>query len=268
MSKTYTPRYLKEDKKKKRVLPKLIMLLFAAVFLVAGFMVARYYLTAAKEQKTVDELIALVEEEQQQESRDIGTVGDKSRSRFEILHEKNADYFGWLSIDGTAVNYPVMFTPGDGEYYLHRDFYGDYSESGSLFMDGGCDPNGGYYLIYGHHMNSGAMFAALPQYADRDFLRDHPTVTLETEKGGTDYTVFAAFYAEIFPDDDTEHYHYYDVKRLPDEAGFKDYIAHVRSMAVYDTGIIPTYGDKIIALSTCNYHTDNGRFVIVAVKKK
>ena len=75
------------------------------------------------------------------------------------LHEENPDCIGWLTIDGTRIDYPVMYRPGDKNYYLHRDFNGEYSANGCLFLAEECVPgNSDNLIIYGHHMNSGKMF--------------------------------------------------------------------------------------------------------------
>lgn len=255
---------------KRKIIPKIIIGIFAAVFIVAGVMVARYYIIAGKEQATFDELAELVGQDTDDDSDDSEPAKDDGEKlkKYEVLYTKNPDYCGWLKIGGTRINYPVMFTPNDPEYYLHRDFYGNYSESGTPFIDGGCDPDSGYMLIYGHHMNSGAIFGTLPNYADGDFIRTHSKIRFDSRKERSVYTVFAVFYSKIYPEDDNEHFQYYEYKRLDNEAIFDEYISGVKELSIYDSDITPTYGDRIIALSTCNYHTDDGRFVVVAVEKQ
>lgn len=270
-----------ESKPKKRhLIAKIIIAVFAAVFIVSGVMIARYFIIAQKEQATFDELAALVgqdtddpddEDDDDPDNRSNTAASEKNVEKlmkYQVLYDKNPDYFGWLKISGTRINYPVMFTPGDPEYYLHRDFYGDYSESGTPFIDGGCDPDSGYLLIYGHHMNSGAIFGTLPNYSDPEYCRSHSKIRFDTRSERGVYTVFAAFYSKIYPEDDDEHFQYYTYKSLNDEAVFNEFISGVRSLSVYDADVSPVYGDKIIVLSTCNYHTDNGRFVVVAFKKQ
>ena len=82
-------------------------------------------------------------------------------SSYTALKERNPDFFGWLSIEGTKLDYPVMHTPEDGEYYQRRNFEGDHSQSGVPFLSADCFEGCGNYLIYGHHMNNGTMFASL-----------------------------------------------------------------------------------------------------------
>lgn len=88
------------------------------------------------------------------------------------LHEKNLDCIGWLTIEGTMIDYPVMYHPEEENYYLHRDFNEEYSANGCLFLSEKCDPEtSDNLIIYGHHMNSGKMFAALEGYKQQAFAR-------------------------------------------------------------------------------------------------
>lgn len=107
----------------------------------------------------------------------------------QALIAENADCIGWLSIDGTNISYPVMHTPSDPQKYLHRNFYGKYSQSGVPFLDGRCDIQSTNLIIYGHSMKNGTMFADLKKYVDKDFLSAHRTVKFETADGVQTFTV-------------------------------------------------------------------------------
>ena len=105
------------------------------------------------------------------------------------LIAENADCIGWLSIDGTSISYPVMYTPSEPQKYLRRSFYGQYSQSGVPFLDGRCSTVGGNLIIYGHNMKNGTMFSDLKKYLNTDFLNAHRTVRLETAGGVFLFTV-------------------------------------------------------------------------------
>ena len=94
----------------------------------------------------------------------------------QALISENADCIGWLSIDGTSISYPVMYTPSEPQKYLRRSFYGQYSHGGNL-------------IIYGHNMKNGTMFSDLKKYLNTDFLNAHRTVRLETADGVCLFTV-------------------------------------------------------------------------------
>lgn len=101
----------------------------------------------------------------------------------------NTDCIGWLSIDGTNISYPVMYTPSEPQKYLRRSFYGQYSQSGVPFIDGRCDLQSTNLIIYGHNMRNGTMFSDLKNYVDIDFLNAHRTVKFETADGVQTFTV-------------------------------------------------------------------------------
>lgn len=107
----------------------------------------------------------------------------------QALISENADCIGWLSIDGTSISYPVMYTPSEPQKYLRRSFYGQYSQSGVPFLDGRCSTVGGNLIIYGHNMKNGTMFSDLKKYLNTDFLNSHRTVRLETADGVFLFTV-------------------------------------------------------------------------------
>ena len=107
----------------------------------------------------------------------------------QALIAENADCIGWLSIDGTSISYPVMYTPSEPQKYLRRSFYGQYSQSGVPFLDGRCSTVGGNLIIYGHNMKNGTMFSDLKKYLNTDFLKAHRTVRLETAGGVFLFTV-------------------------------------------------------------------------------
>jgi sortase B len=123
------------------------------------------------------------------------------------LHEENPDCIGWLTIDGTRIDYPVMYRPGDKNYYLHRDFNGEYSANGCLFLAEECVPgNSDNLIIYGHHMNSGKMFADLEKYKDEGFYEEHPTILFRTIWGNEQYQIFAAFTTPVYTGNDFDYY--------------------------------------------------------------
>ena len=107
----------------------------------------------------------------------------------QALIAENADCIGWLSIDGTNISYPVMYTPSEPQKYLRRNFHGQYSQSGVPFLDGRCDIQNTNFIIYGHNMKNGTMFAELKKYVDKDFLSAHRTVKFETADGIRYFTV-------------------------------------------------------------------------------
>lgn len=247
-------------------LRRIIIPVLAAVFLVSTGMVARYAVRSYSEQKAFEELASISNTEAAEGNlllSEADPSGDNYISPYLPLKEQNEDFFGWLSIEGTAINYPVMYTPDDPQYYLRRAFDKSNSLSGVPFLDATCSAERGNYLIYGHNMSNGTMFADLLSYADQKFWEEHPDIQFDTLDETGSYSILAAFYSEIYPDE-AEGFRYYQYTDLRDAEDFDAYISQVKRAALYDTGITAEYGDILLTLSTCSYHTSNGRFVVVA----
>ncbi len=183
--------------------------------------------------------------------------------RYLPLYERNHDYFAWLTIPDTTVDYPVMYSPDRPLQYLGHDFDGNFSYAGVPFLDSGCDPNGNYYLVYGHHLRKGAMFGGLIKYEDRAFWEQHQILYFDTLYEERTYEIIVAMRTRVLNREE-KGFRYYIYTSLNSEEEFNEYMKQVKKLAMYDTGIDAAFGDELLVLSTCNYHTQNGRFVIVA----
>lgn len=188
-----------------------------------------------------------------------------TRERYGALYEENSDLFGWVTIEGTKIDYPVMHTPDDPEYYLHRAFDKKYSYSGVPFLDADCYEGCGNYILYGHHMKNGSMFAALMKYMDKAFWEEHPTVIFDTLDEHGVYDIIAVFSSKVYHTTDTGVFRWYNYTDLTDETAFNEYIEGISRARIYDTGKTAEYGDTLLTLSTCGKDSTN-RFVVVAKK--
>ena len=188
---------------------------------------------------------------------------------FEDLYDKNNDITAWISIPGTGLNYPVMHTPEEPEYYLYRNFDKEYSVSGVPFMDGksSLDSPTDNLLIHGHNMKNGSMFAQLLSYKDEAFLRDHPSIDFYTFEGKQTYDIVSVFPAAIY-NNGKSRISYHDFINAKDQAEFDKYLADAKEISLFDTGVGAQYGDQLMTLSTCSYHTTNGRFVVIAKERE
>lgn len=182
---------------------------------------------------------------------------------YAALYERNHDFFGWISVEGTNVDLPVMYAPDRPLQYLGHDFDGKFSYAGVPYVEPECDPKGRYLLVYGHHMRDGTVFAGLLNYEDPAFWAEHPTFRFDTRFEHRTYAVVVAFRARVLLQKE-KGFRYYNYFALDDENTFREFMAGVRAMAAYDTGVETSFGDEILTLSTCAYHVDNGRFVVVA----
>ena len=186
--------------------------------------------------------------------------------RLQEQYEKNPDLAGWLTIPGTRIDYPVMYSPDEPERYLHANFDIDYSFAGLPFLDAACDTESGNRIIYAHNMLDGSMFRTLLKYQQKDFWQRNPVISFNTLYEEQEYEVVAAFYDKVYKKSDTnfKFYQFYDTS---DQSSFDEAIAYYREHALYDTGVTAQCGDLFLTLVTCAYQTENGRFVVVARKK-
>lgn len=115
-----------------------------------------------------------------------------------LLHDMNKDCIGWIYIEDTKVNYPVMYTPNDPEKYLKRNFYGKYSGSGVPFLDSRCNSDSTNLIIYGHNMKNLTMFGGLRKYLDKNYLKAHPIIEFETLNSCVQYKIIEVRKTDIY----------------------------------------------------------------------
>ena len=222
----------------------------AALFLFSGVMLYRQYADEKQSAEAFDNIAALVQDEtppadEPQES-ETPQPEQTAFEKYAAVYEQNSDFVGWISIEGTNIDYPVMQTVDNPNYYLNCD----------LGLSDNC-------VIYGHHMNNGSMFADLCKYADEDFYRAHKTIRFDTLSGFGEYEVVAVFKTAAYSEQGFKYYHFVNADSAED---FDAFIAKCKELALYDTGVTAEYGDRLITLSTCEYSRQNGRMVVVAKK--
>lgn len=169
--------------------------------------------------------------------------------KYRALFDQNSDFVGWISIDDTNINYPVMWTPNNPNYYLKHSFEKEYSDYGVPYIDEDCvmgESNN--YVIYGHHMKNETMFHDLCNYASKDFYDEHPIIKFDTLFGFGEYQIVAVFRFDT--NNDTFRYNQFTDM---DEEHFKNFMNSVHLRQLYDTGVDAEYGDHLITLSTCEY---------------
>lgn len=201
-------------------------------------------------------------------SGDLPEGSDAVMLAYRELAEMNSDLFGWITIEDTPIDYPVMYTPKNEEYYLRRGFDKKYSYSGVPFMDTGCPPDGNHYLIYGHNMKNQTMFGTLTKYLKKDYWEKHQIIRFDTLTEEREYQVIAAFRSKAYNKSDTGVFRYYAYADLSKEERFESYVKNVLREAAFKTGLTAEWGDELLTLSTCDYYTEHGRCVVVAKRIK
>ena len=183
---------------------------------------------------------------------------------YQTLYNKNKSLIGWLKIDGTNIDYPVMQT-ANNEYYLDHNYDQEYDKNGSLFLDKDCDVvhRNTNLIIYGHHMKSGKMFGNLNLYSSEDYGKKHAAIQFDTiyEKGT--YEVMYVFRSRIYNEDEIV-FKYYQFLDADSAKEFESNMQEMAALSLYDTGVTASYGDELLTLSTCDSSEQDGRFVVVA----
>ena len=186
--------------------------------------------------------------------------------KYKKLFSQNKSLIGWIKIDDTNIDYPVMQTVNN-EYYLDHNYNQQYDKNGSIFLDKDCDITnpGTNMIIYGHHMKSGKMFGNLKLYSNKDYYDKHPIIQFDTIYEEGRYQIMYVFRSRIYNEDEIvfKYYQFFDVA-TPEE--FDSNMSEMAKLSLYDTGVTATYGDKLITLSTCDNSEQDGRFVVVAKK--
>lgn len=248
------------------------------VLICSVFGIGRTLWNARKETKTFDQLIQLAEEAEsagqpagesrdragnRQKSQNAENAGEEMpRRNYAKLKAENPDFAGWMRIAGTKIDYPVMHTPEDIQYYIRRDFYGNSTVSGTPFIGDSCDTDSGSMIIYGHNMKNGTMFGELDEYQSKDYRDEHPILEFYTEDEAREYEIFAAFHTKLVSDGEPGFPYYKYVGDLTEDQ-FHEFMEHLGAVSYYGSGNWPQYGEQLVMLSTCSYHTENGRFVVV-----
>ena len=290
---------------KKGLFVALILVLIAA-FAASGLYLAAYFTDSAKQQDADDKRAELVNSTRNEYSATEGATEEATVSPYGIpgsyghedeyytpdvidepenvptkpelqsgsdflpwyqeLHDQNSDMVGWLQIENSKINYPVMQTSLDNaNFYLYKDFDKKDSVRGSIYAAEICDvfePSDNITL-FGHNMKDGSMFAYLGNYYEKSAWENNPLIFFDTLTESHVYKIFAVFKTS---GTDNVGFAYHQMADAKDEAEFNQFVATCKELAFYDTGITPVYGDKLLCLSTCEYTIDNGRFVVAAVR--
>lgn len=279
----------------KRWMSNSLIVIFMLVFLVSAFFLGKYFWESRQQKDQYDQLAQIVEQAKQEkpqkdpiketkpadpsdpdappqetteaESELVLVIDPVTGASAYVLPEyaqlylMNTDLVGWITIDGTTVNYPVMQTPDRVDYYLYRDFFRKDSKHGCIYAREQCDVNNSdNVVIYGHRMKDGSMFNNLLLYKEQDYYEDRRYIQFNTLTERHTYEVVAVF--TTVATESGFGYHLFNDAANQEE--FDAFIAQCKALSLYDTGVDAQYGDKLITLSTCEYSRDNGRMVLVA----
>lgn len=231
-------------KSKKTVLKVIILIIVAAILVIIAGMAVKLLKEDYTEERTFKDIQKVVEKA---DDEDI----------LSKLKKRNSDVVGYLEIPDTTISYPVMQSKDNPHFYLNHDIDRNYSFYGTPYLSAYCDlEKSDNLIIYGHNINGGRMFGALTQYKDESFYQKHKSIYFTTEKKSK-YEIFAVISVNKY------YFPYWQFVMAQDEKDYDEFIDKVKKYSVYDTGITPKYGEKLITLSTCdNGRGDDYRFVV------
>lgn len=185
---------------------------------------------------------------------------------YQPLYEQNPYFAGWLKVEDTGLDYPVMQGP-DNEYYLSHNIKNEYDKNGLLILDAGCFAAGNspQYIIYGHNVQSGRMFGELLNYKEEAYYRFHPVISFDTLTKKSTYEIAAVFITSLA--DTQKLSRFYEYRDLESQEEFENYIDEMKEASLYETDFVPSYGKPLLLLVTCENSVEDGRLVVVAGEK-
>lgn len=261
----------KKKKKKNKAVSVVLTIVFIAALICfigsAGYLI-KYYYDGYKAEKNITGLENMIISEAETEVQTDESGNEHVVShRYDDLYEANRDFIGWVSVDGTPLSYPVMYTPQDGEYYLHRNFEKEYEYSGLPFIDARCSvkPATQNIIIYGHNMSNDTMFSTMMDYKDKSYFEAHPYIDFNTIYGDGKYEIAFVILAKAYREGE-EGFRYYDFVEPSAKEDFDKTIEAFKKLSIYDTGVTVSEEDEFITLSTCEYSQKDGRMAIIARK--
>lgn len=251
---------------KNRIYIALICAFSILLAVSSGFLI-KHYIDSEKQSELYDNLIETIEKTDTEKDTMTYSQDKSFLSDYQDLYLQNNDMVGWIKIEDTKINYPVMQSKDNPNFYLKHGFDKAYTDYGCPYIQENCDVDipSDNLIIYGHNMKDSSMFSGLMKYTDKSFWESHKTISFDTLTEKCDYEIIAAFKTVVYTDS-PESFKYYQFINADTGYEFNAYITKCKELALYDTGVTAEYGDKLITLSTCEYSRNNGRMVVVAKK--
>lgn len=211
----------------------------------------------------INENIQLTKVENKQQAKENERI-----KQVKTLKSENSDIIGWIEIENTKINYPVLQSTDD-EYYLTHNYKKEKTEKGSIFLskDYNWDRPSDNLQIYGHNLGNGEMFQELLKYTDEKFYKEHPNIRFTTANEDSIFEIIAVFKSKVYYKSDKDVFRYYYFINAETEKEYNDFIENAKKASLYKINATAKYKEQLMTLSTCSYHTEDGRFVVVARKK-
>ncbi len=244
---------------------KILLIILVIIFIVSISVCAFFIYNKYKNKSDNEELNNFISD------TDTKIENDNNNERItkvKELQQENSDIVGWLEIEDSKINYPVLQCQ-DNEFYMTHNYKKEYSVDGSLFLDKDYDWNlpSTNLLIYGHNnRGSEEMFVGLMNYKDQNYYKAHKTIRLTTDKEDAEYEIISVFLSRVYYKSEKNVFRYYYFINAQNETEFNNFVNNAKKESLYNIDATAQYGDQLLTLSTCSYHTTDGRLAIVARK--
>ncbi len=242
---------LAKNKKIRNIIIALLLLIFISIITYLIY----YFCSRQQDKNVIGEIRQYM----------TNVEGTSRIDKLKGLQEQNPDIKGWIEIENTKINFPLL-QANDNNYYLTHDYKKEKNKYGSIFLKSNCNINdvNSNLIIYGHNMKDSEMFNSLLEYQNRAYYEEHKTVKMITENEEREYEIIAAFKSRIFYKDEKDVFRYYYTLDFKSEEEYNQYISNVKKIQLYDTGVEAKYGEQLMTMITCEYSQENGRMVVVA----
>ena len=243
----------------KRSIKILLSMLLIVIMAISSIIVFKNKKEDHKEEKIIEQVIDTAYKKDDVENAQMNNL-QENNINMNKLYEQNEDIVAWIKIDNSNINYPVMQTIKNPNYYLRKNFYKEYSYYGTPYLSEQCNINSSDNLIiYGHHIKGFKMFGELEHIKNKEYYDKHKTINIYTLNDERKYEIVYVFRTII-----NTGFDYYNYINFNDESEFNTFNSKCKELAFFDTQIQCNYGDKFITLSTCDYTSENARFVVIA----
>lgn len=237
----------------RKFINTIFMVLLISILLVSSYFLYKNNKEDSKQEEIFEELTTIVEKENTEESQE-------NEIDIQKLYEQNQDIVGWIRIENTGIDYPVMQTKDRPNFYLRKNFYKEYSYWGTPFLAEDCDIGiSDNLIIYGHHINNDRLFGELEKYKKENYYQNHKYIKFYTMTGKEEYEIIAVFKTIAY-----KGFDYYHFINSNNEKEYNEFIDKCKKLSFYSIDNTANYKDKLITLSTCEYSQKNSRLVVVA----
>lgn len=258
-------KYDKGKHSKKGVLAfKILAIIFVVIFIIGICYIIFNFINSNKNKEIYNNINNTNEIYNDISNKDVS----ENMRKVTNLKQENEDIIGWIQIENTTIDYPLLQTT-DNSYYLTHNYKREKSKYGSIYAKSECNiqDNNSNVIIYGHNMKDEQMFNTLLKYEDKDFYNEHKEIKVATENEESKYNIVSVFKSRVFYQDEKDVFRYYNYTKFENEEEYNTFIENCKKIQLYDTGVSAEYGEQLITLITCEYSQENGRMVVVAKKE-